>query len=390
MRGGDDARRLLLPGADGRLHEHVLGGREPVAPTRARGRVAYAAVHVVADPFAPGDPEDVAAIDWERTLAFRHEIWSLGLGVAEAMDTAQRGGGLDWPQARELIARSAREAAAVGGRLACGAGTDQLVAPGSATLGEIALAYGEQVAWIESHGARPVVLASRALAAVARHPDDYREVYGRVLSAASGPCILHWLGDMFDPRLQGYWGTGSLDEAAEVVLDIIERHADRVDGIKVSLLDGAREVALRRRLPAGVRLYTGDDFDYAALIRGDEAGHSDAMLGIFDPIAHVAAAALAALADGEPERYEALLGPTVPLARRMFGAPTHRYKAGVVFLAWLNGFQPHFRMLAGMESARSLVHLADLVRLADAAGALRDPDLAADRVRRLLAVAGVD
>jgi hypothetical protein len=351
--------------------------------------VAFAAAHVVCDPFTDGDPGDGAAIDWDCTLAFRHHLWSLGFGVAEAMDTAQRGSGLGWPQARELIARTAREAATVDGLLACGAGTDQLDPTRTWSLPEIADAYAEQVAWAQEHGARPVLLASQVLCATARHPDDYREVYDRVLSGTDGPCILHWLGEMFDPALRGYWGSASLDEATAVVLDIIATHADRVDGIKLSLLDAPREVALRRSLPEGVRLYTGDDFHYDALIRGDDVGHSDAMLGILDPIAPVAASAVGALADGDAERYDELMGPTVALARRMFAAPTYRYKTGVVFLAWLNGFQPHFRMLGGMESARSLVHLADLVVLADAAGVLRDPELAAERVRQLLVVAGI-
>jgi hypothetical protein len=384
------ALRVRLPRAGGELVEHVLSGRDAPCGTRVRGRVAFAAAHVVADPFAAADPADATAIDWERTLAFRHHLWSLGFGVAEAMDTAQRGMGLAWPQARELIARSAREAAAVDGLLACGAGTDQLDPARTWSLAEVAEAYAEQVAFVEACGARPVVLASRTLAATARHADDYRAVYARVLAGASAPVILHWLGDAFDPALRGYWGSDALDAAADVVLDVVAAHADRIDGIKVSLLDAAREVELRRRLPEGVRLYTGDDFHYDALIRGDRESHSDAMLGVFDPIAPVAAAALAALADGADDRYGELMSATVPLARRMFGAPTHRYKTGVVFLAWLNGHQPHFRMLGGLESARSLVHLADLVVLADAAGVLADPELAADRVRRLLAVAGVD
>ena len=384
------ALRVRLPRAGGHLADHVLSGRDVPSGARVRGRVAFAAAHVVADPFAAPDPADAAAIDWERTLAFRHHLWSLGFGVADAMDTAQRAMGLAWPQARELIERSAREAAAVNGRLACGAGTDQLGRLGSWSLLEIGEAYAEQVAFVEACGAQPVMLASHALAAAARDADDYRAVYSRVLSAVSTPVILHWLGDAFDPALSGYWGSDSLDEATEVVLDIIGAHADRIDGIKVSLLDEAREVGLRRRLPEGVRLYTGDDFNYDALIRGDAEGHSDAMLGIFDPIAPVAAAAIEALAAGEGDRYDQLLSATVPLARKMFAAPTHRYKTGVVFLAWLNGHQRHFRMLAGMESARSLVHLADLVVLADAAGVLSEPELAADRVRRLFALAGVE
>jgi len=384
------ALNVRLPRPDGRLADHVLSGREVPSGARVRERVAFAAAHVVADPFAVADPAEATAIDWDATLAFRHHLWSLGFGVAEAMDTAQRGMGLAWPQARELIERSAREAAAVGGRLACGAGTDQLDGARAWSLVEVGEAYAEQVAFVEACDAQPVMLASRALAVAAHEPDDYRAVYSRVLSGASGPVILHWLGDAFDPALSGYWGSSSLDEATEVVLDVIRAHADRIDGIKVSLLDEAREVALRRRLPEGVRLYTGDDFSYDVLIRGDAEGHSDAMLGIFDPIAPVAAAAIEALAGGDGGRYGELMAATIPLARRMFAAPTQRYKTGVVFLAWLNGHQSHPRMLGGMESARSLVHLADLVLLADAAGVLADPELTADRARRLFAVAGVD
>jgi hypothetical protein len=384
------ALRVRLPRPAGHIEEHVLSGREVPPGARVRGRVAFAAAHVVADPFAAADPADATAIDWERTLAFRHHLWSLGFGIAEAMDTAQRGMGLAWPQARELIERSAREAASVNGRLACGAGTDQLDRLRTWSLPEIGEAYAEQIAFIEACGAQPVMLASHGLAAAAQEPDDYRAVYSRVLSGVSVPVILHWLGDMFDPGLSGYWGSDSLDEATEVVLDVIGSHADRVDGIKVSLLDAAREVELRRRLPEGVRLYTGDDFNYDVLIRGDAEGHSDAMLGIFDPIAPVAAAALEALAEGAGDRYDELMSATVPLARRMFQAPTQRYKTGVVFLAWLNGHQSHFRMLAGMESARSLVHLADLLVLADEARVLSDPELAAERARRLFSVAGVE
>ncbi len=384
------ALRVRLPRADGSLADHVLSGRELPARARVRGRVAFAAAHVVADPLDPSDPAEASGIDWDATLAFRHHLWSLGFGVAEAMDTAQRGMGLAWPQARELIERSAREAAAGGGRLAGGAGTDQLDATRAWSLERVGAAYAEQVAFVEGCGAQPVMLASRALAAAARDPDDYRAVYARVLSGARTPVILHWLGEAFDPALRGYWGSSSLDEATEVVLDVIRAHPDRVDGIKVSLLDAAREVALRRELPEGVRLYTGDDFSYDVLIRGDAEGHSDAMLGIFDPIAPVAAAAMEALARGDGERYDELMPATVPLARRMFAAPTQRYKTGVVFLAWLNGHQSHPRMLGGMESARSLVHLADLVVLADAAGVLADPELAADRARRYFALAGVE
>jgi hypothetical protein len=381
------AASLRLPRAGGRMEPYAPG--EPrvfdARATPPASRVALAAAHVVADPLAcePGGP---AVLDWEATLAFRRHLWAHGLGVAEAMDTAQRGMGLDWDAARELIRRSAAEARACGGRIAAGASTDH-AAPRS--LREVRSAYQQQCAFVEGEGAQAIVMASRALAAVARSADDYREVYDVVLSGLEQPGILHWLGDMFDPALAGYWGSTDLDEAAEVLLDIVAAHADRVDGVKVSLLDADREVALRRRLPEGVRLYTGDDFNYPALIAGDAHGHSDALLGIFDAIAPAAGAALYALDAGDRAAYDRILEPTVPLARRLFEVPTFNYKTGIVFLAFLNGHQEHFRMVAGLESARSVVHLADLFVLADRAGLLRDPALAVVRMRHVLALAGI-
>jgi hypothetical protein len=375
------ADTLRLPRADGRLEPYAPG--EPRAfAVRAqppRSRVAFAAAHVVADPLGvPG------ALDWDATLAFRRHLWAHGLGVAEAMDTAQRGMGLGWDAAGELIRRSAAEAPP--GRLAAGAGTDHRQ---PRSVAEVIAAYEEQCELVEGAGAQAVVMASRALAALASGPDDYREVYGAVLCGLQRPAILHWLGDMFDPALSGYWGSENLDGAEEVVLGIVAAHADRVDGIKVSVLDAAREVAFRRRLPEGVRLYTGDDFNYPELIAGDAHGHSDALLGIFDAIAPAAAAALHALDAGDRAAYDDILGPTVPLARRLFEAPTFNYKAGLVFLAFLNGHQDHFRMVGGLESARSIVHLADVFVLADRAGLLRDPALAVARMRHVLALAGI-
>src|SRR4051812_17604327 len=306
------------------------------------------------------------------------------------MDTAQRGMGLDWPATQELIRRSVAEARAVGGRLACGAGTDQL-APGDEphTLDAIVAAYEQQCAFIEDQGAPVILMASRALARAARDADDYRAVYARILGGLRRPAILHWLGEAFDPELAGYWGPAALDEATDVVVSIIEEHRDRVEGIKISLLDDAREIALRRRLPEGVVMYTGDDFNYPSLIRGDEQGHSHALLGILDAIAPVAAAALQALDDGDLDRYDALLAPTVALSRHIFAVPTYHYKTGVVFLAYLNGHQSHFRMVGGLESARSVVHLSQLLVLADAAGLLRDPELAVARMRPVLALSGI-
>ena len=366
--------------------------REPVALAAPSGpassRVAFAAAHVVADPLGGNAPGAPAAVDWEGTLKFRHRLWELGLGVADAMDTAQRGMGLDWAAAQELIARSGAAAKSVGGRLACGAGTDQLASV-NVSLAEVSAAYEEQLAVVEAAGAQPILMASRALAASARGPEDYLSVYGKLVEQAERPVILHWLGEMFDPALAGYWGSADLDAAAQTVLELIRSHPGRIDGIKVSLLDAGREIALRRELPSGVRMYTGDDFNYPELVRGDEVGHSDALLGVFDPIAEVAAAALRALDAGDVARYDELFGPTVPLARHLFAAPTFHYKTGIVFLAWLCGHQDHFTMVAGAQSGRSVSHLVELFRLADVAGVLGDPELAAGRMREFLALAGV-
>jgi hypothetical protein len=301
--------------------------------------------------------------------------------------------GLDWAATQELIRRSVAEARAVGGQLACGAGTDQIV---SGSLDEVRAAYEEQLAFIEGEGAPVILMASRALAAAAGGADDYRAVYGSLLEQASSPVILHWLGDMFDPALSGYWGSGEVDAAMDTALAVIAAHADKVDGIKISLLDKDKEIAMRRRLPPGVRMYTGDDFNYAELIAGDEVGdaptqrHSDALLGIFDAIAPAASAALAALANGDEAGFHEILAPTVPLSRHIFRAPTRFYKTGVVFMAWLNGHQEHFVMVGGQQSTRSLLHFSELLRLADAAGLIELPDLAAHRMKTLLAWHGVD
>ncbi|MER8185746.1 dihydrodipicolinate synthase family protein [Kitasatospora sp. NPDC094015] len=376
---------LDLPGhGRHRLRTPVAHPRPAGAP---RSRIAYAAAHVVADPLGGNAPGAPAALDWEATLAFRHHLWSLGLGVADAMDTAQRGMGLDWPATRELIVRSGAEARSVGGRLACGVGTDQLTGP-ARTPAEVTAAYREQLEVVQEAGALPVLMASRALAAVATGPEDYLRVYGELIAQADRPVVLHWLGEMFDPALAGYWGSRDLDRATTTVLALITEHAGRIDGIKVSLLDADREIALRRALPPGVRLYTGDDFHYPELIGGDRSGHSDALLGVFDPIAATAAAALHALDAGDRARYDELLAPTVPLARHLFAAPTYHYKTGIVFLAWLAGHQEHFTMVAGAQSGRSLPHLVELFRLADRAGLFPDPDLAAHRMGSLLTAAG--
>ncbi|MEU6124902.1 dihydrodipicolinate synthase family protein [Streptomyces sp. NPDC047123] len=381
---------VRLPAADGGTRAYTPRAvplRTAPGGPPLTSRTVFSAAHVVADPRADGTPEGPAAVDWDATLAFRHHLWSHGLGVAEAMDTAQRGMGLDWPGAAELIRRSAAEARSVGGRIACGVGTDQLALP--APLSAVRSAYEEQLALVESAGARAVLMASRALAAAATSPDDYLETYGHLLRQAAEPVVLHWLGPMFDPALEGYWGSADLDAATETFLEVIAAHPGKVDGIKVSLLDADREIALRRRLPRGVRCYTGDDFNYPELIAGDEHGFSHALLGIFDPLGPLAAEAVRVLDTGDAQGFRALLDPTVELSRHLFRPPTRYYKTGVVLLAWLAGHQSHFTMVGGLQSARSLPHLAHAYELADGLGLFPDPDLAAARMRCLLTVHGV-
>jgi len=385
---------IRLPRTDGTLHEYTLRAARRWAPPVSGApynRVAYAAAHVVADPLAAADPWVQPAIDWDATLAYRSYLWSLGFGVAEAMDTAQRGMGLDWPTSLELIDRSLRLARDTPGAvIACGAGTDHLEPRATTTIDDVIAAYELQCEAIESRGGRIILMASRALAACAKSPDDYVKVYERILAQVQQPVILHWLGDMFDPALAGYWGHGAIEAAMDVCLSVIQRHVAKVDGIKISLLDKDREIVMRRRLPLRVRMYTGDDFNFAELIAGDELGYSDALLGIFDPIAPVAATALAALGTGNRAEFDAILAPTVALSRHVFCAPTRFYKTGVVFIAWLNGHQKHFIMVGGQQSARNLMHLVALFRLADVAGVLVDPDLACARMKTLLAFHGLD
>ncbi|MBJ3776949.1 dihydrodipicolinate synthase family protein [Acuticoccus mangrovi] len=388
---------IALPTVDRRLEPYTTGAPLDFAALMNGGhhhfnRVAFAAAHVVADPLADNDPWLTPAIDWERTIAFREYLWDLGLGVAEAMDTAQRGMGLAWPEAQELIRRSlaaARARAPHHPRIACGAGTDHLEPGPDVTIDDVIRAYEEQVAFVEGEGGEIILMASRALAKAARGPGDYVTVYERILSQVKAPVIIHWLGEMFDPALAGYWGSDDHTLAMETCLDVLSAHADKIDGIKVSLLSKEKEVAMRRRLPANVRMYTGDDFNYAELIAGDEEGYSDALLGIFDAIAPAASAGLAALAEGSDNRFFDILAPTVPLSRHIFAAPTRFYKTGVVFLAYLNGLQDHFTMVGGQESARSTLHLAELFRLADKARVLRDPEEAAHRMAAVLAVRGL-
>jgi len=359
-------------------------------PARPFTRVAYAAAHVVADPWSAREPWLEAAVDWDATIAFRRHLWSWGLGVAEAMDTAQRGMGMDWASSLELIRRTLEAARSVPGAVVgCGVGTDHLAPDPGLGIEQVIAAYEEQCAAVEKLGGRIVLMASRALAVCARSPDDYARVYDRVLAQVREPVIIHWLGEMFDPALEGYWGHANHGRAMDVCLDVIRKNVAKVDGIKVSLLDKDKEIAMRRRLPGGVRMYTGDDFNFAELIEGDGEGHSDALLGIFDAIAPAASGALSALAAGDRAAYHDILAPTVPLSRHIFQAPTRFYKTGVVFLAWLNGHQEHFVMFGGQESARSLLHFAELFRLADQAGLLADPALACRRMRQLLAVHGV-
>jgi hypothetical protein len=386
------ALAIRLPCADRSLENFALSQPRDF-PERAAekfNRIAFSAAHVVSDPLAVCDPWFDAAIDWDRTIAFREHIWDLGLGVAEAMDTAQRGMGLDWPTSFELIRRSVAAARARGGLLFSGAGTDHLAPEAAHTIDDVIRGYEQQVAAIEAVGGRVILMASRALARVARSAEDYATVYDRILSQVREPVIIHWLGDMFDPALAGYWGSADLDQATGTAIAIINGHATKVEGVKISLLDKTKEIAMRRRLAPGVRMYTGDDFNYAELIQGDGERHSDALLGIFAAIAPAASAALARLAAGDDKTFQDILAPTVPLSRHIFCTPTRFYKTGVVFMAYLNGHQDHFTMVGGQESARSTLHLAEIFRLADASGLLRDPDLAVQRMRVVLAARGVE
>jgi hypothetical protein len=384
---------ISLPTKNRKFESYRTG--EPIVfpsqkETQSFNRVAFAAAHVVADPLADNNPWLDASIDWDRTIAFREYLWDLGLGVAESMDTAQRGMGLDWNGARELIRRALEAAKTRGGvKIACGVGTDHLTPGPDVSVDDVIRAYEEQIEAVEAMGGKLIVMASRALARAARSPADYTRVYGRILRQAKEPVILHWLGEMFDPALAGYWGSGDHLAAMETCLAIIEENAAKVDGVKISLLSKEKEIIMRSRLPKGVRMYTGDDFNYAELIAGDEEGYSDALLGIFDAIAPAASAGLARLAKGDVQGFHGILEPTVPLSRHIFKDPTRFYKTGVVFLAWLNGLQDHFLMIGGQESARSLLHLAELFRLADKARVLHDPELAAARMTKLLAVHGL-
>lgn len=380
--------QIALPDDSGRMVDYRLIG-QPLPDTKLpveAVRTVYSAVHVVADPFSPIDPSGRAAIDWERTMAFRRHVAGLGLGIAEAMDTAQRGMGLDWPGALELIRRTRAELPDA--MISNGCGTDHLDPVDARDLDHVIRAYFEQVEAIQKLDARIILMASRALARVAKGPADYLRVYDRVLGACDRPVILHWLGDMFDPALAGYWGSDDFEGALDTALEVIARNQSKVDGIKISLLDKDKEITMRRRLPDGVKMYTGDDFNYPELIQGDAHGYSHALLGIFDPLAPAAAFAIDRLGMGDDAAFRAALDPTVPLARLIFRAPTQYYKTGVVFLAWLNGFQDHFIMLNGAQAMRPLPYFTEVFRLADGCGLLRQPDLAVERMRKLLALYG--
>lgn len=393
MSSSDTAHRIRLPGLDGQIRAHVLSDvtqRRRWNGEAPRSRTAFVAAPVTANALNTGTPTDSAAIDWDTSMRFRHHVWELGLGVADAMDTAQRGGGLSWGMARELIKRSGREARSVNGALVCGATTDHVPSDPAPTVETIAEAYIEQCDLIVGAGGVPALMPSMQLARLVPDAEVYVDIYDRVVRQTSGPLILHWLGPAFSAQLAGYWGSRDLDRAEEVVLEILQRHHNRFQAIKISLLDMDREIRLRQRLPAGVAMLTGDDFNYVELIRGDHRGSSGALLGVFAAIAPLARLALQHLDDGDEDAFEATLSPTVELARHLFQAPTGDYKTGIVFLAYLNGHQDHFVMLAGAQSRRSVLHLSEVLRLADQAGALRNPDLAAKRMRLFLSLAGVE
>ncbi|WP_243064423.1 dihydrodipicolinate synthase family protein [Humibacter sp. RRB41] len=397
---------LLLLDASGAVSTEPLVEHEPTLTpaTPLRSRTAYAAAHVIPKPYAENVPGAPADLDWDATLAFRHHVWSQGLGVADAMDTAQRNMGLDAAATRELIARSAREAASVDGALVVGVNTDH-VDDEVISIDAVIDAYVSQLEYTESTGAGVVLMASRHLARAAESAADYERVYDAVLSRANGPVILHWLGEAFDPALRGYFAgpDGDLNAATDTLLRIIENNLGTVSGVKMSLLDADAEIAVRARLPhvssgSGAVMFTGDDFNYVDLIRGDgtgpvgaeEPGHfSHALLGAFAGVAPVAARAIRALDDGDAGAYERILRPTEALSRHVFAAPTFYYKTGVAFLSWLNGHQESFTMVGGLHSARSLPHLSQIVRLANGSGALERPELAAARWSGLLALNGV-
>lgn len=399
---------LILPSSDGGTREYRLQGStswaRPTAPLTARR--AYAAAHVIPEVLGDNTPGAPASLDWDATMAYRHELWSYGLGVADAMDTAQRGMGLDWTATQQLIKRTGVEAASVASSgnaatagktvrdlVSCGAGTDQLdiaaLPAGEAGLAAVLNAYREQIAVVSEAGPKVILMASRALAKVASGPEDYLKVYSTLLQEVDQPVILHWLGTMFDPALAGYWGSDDVAQATETFLSLIRGNAAKVDGVKVSLLDASHEVALRAVLPEGVRLYTGDDFNYPELIDGDGSHHSDALLGIFAAIYPAASVALQQYDAGNASKAREILDSTRELGKHIFSAPTFYYKTGIAFMSWLNGKQPGFQMVGGLHSGRSVCHLAKTFELADQAGLLKDPALAAFRMSDYLRINGV-
>ena len=386
------ALTINLPKSDGTFENYQLGEASnfPIPEKPLQSRVVFSAAHVVADQFADINPTLETAIDWDATLEYRHHLWRYGLGVAEAMDTAQRGMGLTWTTAQELIKKSVSEAKSVGGLIACGAGTDHLDLTRDLTLADVENAYTEQVAFVENCGGQVILMASRALAKCAKTPDDYARIYNSILRQVRQPVIIHWLGEMFDPQFANYWGTSDLDEATKICLAIINENAAKIDGIKISLLSAEREIEMRRLLPETVKMFTGDDFNYPELIKGDEQGFSHALLGIFDAIAPQASAAIQCLDAGNSAEYERIFAPTIALSRHIFKSPTFFYKTGIVFLAYLNGHQTHFKMVGGQENARSAIHLSELFRLADQAKVFANPESAALRMKNYLSLAGVE
>jgi hypothetical protein len=382
--------KIKLPDTAGKLHDYTLQG-EPLALIKCQSpfnRVAYAAAHVVANPFGNANPSEATDIDWDKTLAFRTHLLNQGFGIAEAMDTSQRGMGLDWPRALELIDKSIQHAGNRAHLIASGCGTDQLALQDAHSLDDVVRAYLDQLNAIQKLGGRIILMASRALVKVAKTPEDYVKVYSCVLNEANHPVILHWLGDMFDPALKGYWGHDNFDHTMSTALEVINANTAKVDGIKISLLDADKEIAMRRRLPASVKMYTGDDFNYPDLIAGDDHGFSHALLGIFDAIAPAASQALTALSNGDIATYQHLMQPTIPLSRLIFRAPTQYYKTGIVFLAWLNGHQDHFTMINGAQAMRPLPYFVEIFKLTDQARLLSRPDLAIERMQQLLRVYG--
>jgi hypothetical protein len=378
----------------------------PVPGTRpCFSRLAYAAAHVVAKPAngaAAADPRSPDSVDWDATLRFRRHLWHLGFGIAEAMDTAQREI-LGWENAARLLDMTLADARAEPGRgVIGGAGTDTL-ATSTPTLRQVIDAYVAQAEFIHERGGRVILFPTHFLPRHFPAPGHYLEVYRAVTQEVSKPVFLHWLGDMFAPALRGYFPGDSFRR--------ITQDNPKVLGVKLSLLDQRLEEAIRRRIaPQGQVVLTGDDFNFPALIRGGKGAgdgrgfqsrafhfegrgfpvgdYSHGLLGIFDGIARVASRALICLAQGDAREYDRLMAPTVPLSRHIFKAPTQHYKAGLVFLAYLNGHQSHFHLLADAEQRRDMAHYVELFKLANAAGVLDDPESAYERFQPVLRNAG--